>query len=116
KALALAEKLVQLLPDELEFGSTRGEAHYRAGHLQEAKSDLQTAIDLRTRKKPNDFWDQAGDALYLAMANWQLGEKDEARKWYGKALDWMKQHRGDATQLKRRNAEAARLLELEKND
>ena len=26
------------------------------------------------------------------MAYWQLGEKYEARQWYGKAIEWMRDH------------------------
>ena len=29
------------------------------------------------------------NAFFLAMAHWQLGEKDNARDWYAKAVAWM---------------------------
>jgi hypothetical protein len=35
------------------------------------------------------------DRLFLAMSHWQLGEKEEARRWYGQAME----HIDDGKQL-----------------
>jgi hypothetical protein len=50
------------------------------------------------------------NALFLAMTHWQLGERDEARQWYGKAVEWIEKHQSDDDQLRRFRAEAAQLL------
>ena len=43
------------------------------------------------------------------MAHWQLGHKDEARQWYDKAVEWMKNNPAD-DELTRFRAEADELL------
>ena len=48
--------------------------------------------------------------FFLAMAHWQLGEKDEARQWYDQAVEWMEQKQPDNDELRRFRAEAAELL------
>src|SRR5262249_16925582 len=87
RALDLANKAVESLPNELEFWGTRGIARYGAGDWKGAKADLQKANELRTLKTPDDFHNQAQDGFFLAMALYQLGEKNEARKRYDQAVD-----------------------------
>ncbi len=48
--------------------------------------------------------------FFLAMAHWQLGEKDEARQWYDQAVEWMEQKQPDNDELRRFRVEAAELL------
>ena len=54
------------------------------------------------------------NAFFLAMAHWQLGEQDEARQWYGKAVEWMEKEQTDrrVEQLRRFRAEAEELLKI----
>jgi hypothetical protein len=51
--------------------------------------------------------------IFLAMAHWQLGHKDEAHKWYDKAVDPMGKKRHDPELVVFR-AEAAQLLGVAK--
>ena len=44
------------------------------------------------------------------MTHWQLGDKDNARHWYAKAIEWMKRHNPDDEELGRFRAEAKALL------
>jgi hypothetical protein len=44
------------------------------------------------------------------MAHWQLGDRDQARAWYQKAVEWMDQLRGDSEELRGFQAEATSLL------
>jgi hypothetical protein len=44
------------------------------------------------------------------MAEWQLGNKDEAREWYENAVEWMEKNAADNKELIRFRAEAAELL------
>jgi hypothetical protein len=46
------------------------------------------------------------------MAHWQLGEKDQARRWYDKAVQWMDQNKPKDEELRRFRAEAEELLGL----
>jgi hypothetical protein len=47
--------------------------------------DLEMAISLR---KPDDPLN-AYDGFFLAMAHWQLGDREQARAWFEKAVAWM---------------------------
>jgi eukaryotic-like serine/threonine-protein kinase len=115
RAVKLAQRMVELAPDELEFVSTRGIARYQAGDSKGAKADLQESIKLRSAKKPNDYWDQSGDAFFLAMALWRLGEKREAHEWYDKGVQWTRKLGADESRVRERDrAEAAALLGIEK--
>jgi hypothetical protein len=46
------------------------------------------------------------------MARWQLGDKDQARKWYQQADAWMRKNQPNNAELRRFRAEAAALLGL----
>src|SRR5262249_40811383 len=52
------------------------------------------------------------DWFFLAMAHWQLGDKERAQKWYRAAILWMHGHKSTDDNLRRFRAEAAALLEL----
>jgi hypothetical protein len=52
----------------------------------------------------------AFNGYFLAMAHWQLGEKDKAREWFAKSVAWMDKRLNDDTELKRFRAEAAELI------
>ena len=54
--------------------------------------------------------------FYMAMAHWQLGDKDQARAWYEKGVDFELKHHPNSnyTALRRWRAEAAELLGIEK--
>ena len=54
-------------------------AHYRAGDWKASLTALEKSMELR---KGGDSFDW----FFLAMAHWQLGEKDEAREWYDRAV------------------------------
>jgi tetratricopeptide (TPR) repeat protein len=55
----------------------------------------------------------AFDWFFLAMAHWQLGDKEAARTWYAKALQWTEQNDKANEVLQRFRTEAAQRLELE---
>jgi hypothetical protein len=56
---------------------------------------------------------KGGDALdwfFLAMAHWQQGDKEQARTWYGRAVQWMEKNRPQDGELRRFRAEGAALV------
>jgi superkiller protein 3 len=106
-AVALAERAVQLAPMEGIYWNTLGPARYRAGDCRGAITALEKSMALR----------QGGDSLdwfFLAMAHWQLGDKDQARQWYAKAVSWMEEHQPKDEALARFRAEAEELLGMNK--
>ena len=52
------------------------------------------------------------DWLFLAMAHWQMGEKEQAGKWYDQAVQWMEKNKPQDEELRRFRTEAAELLQL----
>ncbi len=48
----------------------------------------------------------------LAMADWQLGQQDQAVHWYWRAAQWMEQNRPNDEELRRLRAEARELLKI----
>jgi uncharacterized protein HemY len=103
RAVALATKAVELAPKVRLIWNTLGAAHYRAGDWKAAITALERSMELR----------QGGDAFdwfFLAMARWQVGDKEQARQWYDKAVLWMERNRPQDDELRRFRAEAAALL------
>ncbi len=56
-----------------------------------------------------------GDAyrwFFVAMAHWHLDRKQEARRWYDKAVAWMDEKNPENPYLQRFRKEAAKTLGL----
>jgi serine/threonine-protein kinase len=86
RAVELARKAVELRPKDAIFWNTLGTALYRAGDLKAAVSALEKSEALQPDKH------LAFNGLFLAMARWQLGHKQEARTWYDKAVTWIEKN------------------------
>jgi Flp pilus assembly protein TadD len=78
EALALARKAVDLAPQHRVLRNTLGLAHYRAGDLKAALSEVNQSARLN---KGSDCWDE----LLLAMIHWKLGDEKQARRCYDRA-------------------------------
>jgi tetratricopeptide (TPR) repeat protein len=105
RAVALAERAVKLAPEEGGYWRTLGVAHYRAGDWKAAVAALDKSISLG---KGEDDW--CLNWIFLAMAHWQMGDKDEARKYYDQATTWIeKTNTGDIV-LRHFQDEAEELL------
>jgi serine/threonine protein kinase/tetratricopeptide (TPR) repeat protein len=103
RAVALAQKAVELAPNAPEFPSTLGVAHYRAAGWKAAIVALETSMAMRKGGDSNEWF-------FLAMAHWRLGEKDKARAWYDQAVQWMDKNQPTNEELRCFRAEAAELL------
>ena len=103
RAVELAQKAVALAPKAGNSWNTLGIAHYRAGNWKASIEALTKSMELR---KGGDGFDW----FFLAMSHYQEGHKDEARKWYDQALQWMEKNQPKNEELKRFRAEAASLL------
>jgi tetratricopeptide (TPR) repeat protein len=107
EGVKLARKAVELGPNNGSYWNTLGAAHYRAGNWKEAVAALERAMQLRNGGNSYDWF-------FLAMAHWQLGEKDKARQWFDRAVRGMHKHFPKAKEeLGRFRAEAAELLRVE---
>jgi tetratricopeptide (TPR) repeat protein len=103
RAVDLAEMAVQLAPGEKGYWSTLGLAHYRAHQWRSAIRTLTKAVDL-------SHGGDAQDWLFLAMAHWKHGNKEEARAWYDRAAAWMDKEGTYSPELRRYRRDAAELL------
>jgi serine/threonine protein kinase/Flp pilus assembly protein TadD len=80
RAIELAKKATELGGGRETAWQALGMASYRAGRWQEAVAALERARSLGA---------EGTDSFFLAMARWQLGEKEPARKLYAEGVQWM---------------------------
>jgi tetratricopeptide (TPR) repeat protein/serine/threonine protein kinase len=109
RAVELAKRAIHLGPKNGNYWNTLGLAQYRAGCFQEAVAALEKSMALRNGG--NSF-----DWFFLAMAHWQLGDKDQARQWYDRAVRWMETNAPQNDELRRFRTEAAQLMNKESED
>jgi tetratricopeptide (TPR) repeat protein len=107
KAVQLAKKAVALAAKEGGHWNTLGVARYRAGNWKDAVAALEKSMQLR---KGGDSFDW----FFLAMAHWQMGEKDKARQRYNEAVQWMEKNQPKNDELRRFRSEAEEVLKLRK--
>jgi tetratricopeptide (TPR) repeat protein len=108
QAVALARKAVEISTrgDLAGRWNTLGVALYRAGDWEAAIAALEKSLGF-------ERGDEAFNDLFLAMAQWQLGQRDKARAWYDKAVVWMETKERGNRELVRFRAEAASLLGMD---
>jgi serine/threonine protein kinase/Flp pilus assembly protein TadD len=107
RAVELAKRAVELAPTDGNYWNTLGVAYYRNGQWKATIQALKKSMDLRKGGTSADFF-------FLAMAHWQLGEKEQARQWYDRAMRWMEKNQSKNDELHRFRSEAAELLGIEK--
>jgi serine/threonine protein kinase len=104
-AIEPAKKAVELEPDNGAYRATLGMAYYRAEYWQLALAALEEA-----GKRPQP--EGRIDLFFLAMTHWNLGHKEDARKWYDQAEAWRLKGAPKLAPLAVIGREAAQLLEM----
>ncbi len=102
RAIELAERAAGLTPQNGYCWSSLGVGRYRAGEWDAAIDALTKSVRLGTGESTEGF--------FLAMAHWQIGQKEEARKWHYKAVEWMEKNKPNDAELRRFRVEAEELL------
>ena len=105
----LANQAIELQPDDADHWNNLGVAQYRAGDWQAAVEALEKA----------DGMIEQGDRehrMFLAMAHWQLGNKDKARELYAQGAAWIAAHAQDDEEQIRFRAEAEQLMGITESD
>ena len=100
----MARKSVALAPKSAKIQNTLGVARYRTGDWKGAITALTRAEELEPDKH------LGLNAFFLAMAHWQLGEKEAAREFYDRAVAWMNDKSPHNAELLRFRAEAEALF------
>jgi tetratricopeptide (TPR) repeat protein len=103
RAVSLAKRGIELHPNSGGHVNTLGIALCRTGDWQAAAATL--AESMRLREGGDSF-----DWFFMAMAQWQLGNRDAAGQWYDKAVGWMEKNKPKDPELIRFRSEAAQLL------
>ncbi len=103
-AVQLARKAVAAAPDCADYRNTLGAALYRNGDDQAAVAELETAMSLRPGGRDGFDW------FFLAMADGRLGDNEQARTWFDRAVQWMDTHKPHDRELCRFRAEAEAML------
>jgi tetratricopeptide (TPR) repeat protein len=109
KALPLARRAAERRPDRRENHSTLGVVLYRAGRWKESAAALEEGARL-TRPTEEGAFTHALYPVHLAMARWQLGEKDAARKLLAQARGWAEKHLSESEEFRALFDEAAALI------
>jgi serine/threonine protein kinase len=103
RAVGMARQLVNQLPQVAAHWLLLGAGLYGAGDYGAAVPALERETQLPTGQTSTA-------ALYLAMAHWRLGHREEARDWYQRAVTRMEQNELAGEGDPRLRAEAAKLL------
>jgi tetratricopeptide (TPR) repeat protein len=90
QALRWAEAACRLQPGNGNFLNTLGVAQYRVGQYRDALTTLTQAEPLNAKRYKGSF---PGDPAFLAMAHFQLGQKDQAITALSRLRERMKEPR-----------------------
>jgi tetratricopeptide (TPR) repeat protein len=114
RAVQLAQRALELEEQVGNTWNTLGVAHYRAGNWK-------AAIDALDKSRQHRKGGDAFDFYFLAMSYWKLGQKDEARRWYNQAVEWMEKNNDELMknpqwpeELRRFRAETEQILGIGK--
>jgi tetratricopeptide (TPR) repeat protein len=104
----LASEATKRTPRSADLWATLGVAHYRLGDYAAAIGALENAMSLRPQEHP-------ADQLFLAMAYWGLPDKQQAQRWYEKAIASMNKSQAQGEELLRYRDEASALLGIKES-
>jgi serine/threonine protein kinase/tetratricopeptide (TPR) repeat protein len=106
ESVELARQAVQLTPEESDSWRALGAAQYRAGDFDAARTAVEKAVQL------NGAGDSSREGFILAMTCQRLGDKQQARLWFDRAVAWKDKHRPRAVEYRRLWTEASAMLGL----
>jgi tetratricopeptide (TPR) repeat protein len=107
-AIESVKEAVEVDPQSEWAWQYLGWVQYRVGDWRASISALEKSCALQSNPKGGD----SGQWFVLAMAYWQIGEKDKAREWCDRAVQWMDKNEPTNEDLRRFRAEASELLQL----
>jgi len=106
RAVELARQALTLAPNDRDYWNALGMAHYRNGNAKEALAALQKSVELR-------YGGTCLDHFFLAMTYWKLGDKESARHWHQRGVEWLKNTKREReAEFQRLREESAKVLGL----
>ena len=106
EAVGFAQRAVKLAPDEGTYWNTLGAAYFRISDWERANHAMHKSMELR------EGHGDAFDWFFLAMIDARLGQKEQARQWYDRAVAWFHDGQENDRELYRFQVEAAEILGL----
>ena len=103
KAIEHYRKAIDAAPKYPDTHYLLGVTYFRADKWQEAIASLQKSMELAAGGDAYDWF-------FLAMAYWKLGDQEQSRVWYQKAVAGTRDKQPDDQQLRRLWTESADLL------
>src|SRR5262245_763562 len=111
RADELANEVVALEPNSARNWNRLGVIRYWARDWKGCTKAQHRSIELDDQPKGGNSFQW----FLLAMAHAQLGEKEKAREWHGKAVEWMDKHLPKDEELRRYRVESSTLLKEKEN-
>jgi serine/threonine protein kinase len=105
RASFIAKDAVSKFPNSGAYWNTLGVARYRRGDPKGAITALEKSMKLNDGREPLD-------AIFLAMAHWQLGKISDARACLARADEAIKKNGRPTEEVRRFRAEAVVLLQM----
>ena len=106
RAVELARHATRLAPNESNYWNTLGVACCRLEQWQDGLDALERSIELREGGNSQDWF-------FVAICHFHLGDDDQARDWYDRAVAWMELNQPQNEELLRFRAEAEAILAKE---
>jgi tetratricopeptide (TPR) repeat protein len=104
-ALSLAVRTTEMDPECSTYWNTLGASYYCTGDFKAAAAALDRSMLLSNGGT-------AFDRVFLTMTHAQLGNQEQAHRWFAEAMRSMEQHHPDHPELRRLCAQAKSLLSV----
>jgi serine/threonine protein kinase/tetratricopeptide (TPR) repeat protein len=115
RAVVVAQTVVERVPHYVGYRLTLGAAHYGRGDYRNALRALEQAVGLPNQATQVNDPGASSVRFYLALAAWQLGEQEQARRWYDQAVAWLRDNELQVETIRRIRAAAETALAIKKS-
>jgi tetratricopeptide (TPR) repeat protein len=115
RAVVVAQKVVERVPHYVGYRLTLGAAHYGRGDYRNALRALEKVVGLPNQATQVNDPGASSVRFYLALAAWQLGEQEQARRWYDQAVAWLRNNELQVETTRRIRSAAETALAIKKS-
>lgn len=108
RAVEVLRKAIEFAPADVGLYQNLGWALCHTGHWKQSIESFQKSMSLQKSPQGGD----SGQWFGLAVDYWQMGDKDNARKWYAKGVEWMEKNAPQDESFLRYRSEVEKILQL----